>query len=357
MNNTELMKLGFTLPEKSEVKIPHIRTVNQQNKTPAIAKWFMAAWVVVPIIVSGLGIGATVRTMEQAIAQTPDVPLVEPEIVTPKTNNEPKVIKLTVNVSSPEDLKVKVGDVLGKNAVIADRDIERRRLISQKNGLFNSIASLNIESLPPLAPRPVAKPIKLPSISYDQEIAEINAAMLRTKAMENKVTLQQRKLDVLGTLEERDFPAAIALHEQQKLLEYQAELDRVKSDQILTEGKFEKAKNNRGYEEYRYSETIARFEQEQNQIRAGYDRSLAEFRKQEQERTFSVATLDGKMAEVETQLKTITTVRSPYNATIKRIRLAGQADNKLTYDLVLTVNSDRTDKASKTNTNKPDKNN
>lgn len=304
----------------------------------------VTAWVILPIIASGLGIGATVRNMERAIAvDQPTTPIVE---VAPRTS-EIRIVKLTVNVSTPEDLKVKVGETLRKNAVIADRDIERNRLVSQKNGLVNSIARLNISSIPPLAPRPVVKPIRLPDISYAEEVATINNAILKVKAIENKVSLQQRKIDVLGTLEERDFPAAVALHEQQILLNYQAELERAKSEQELAEGKFQKAKDNRGYEEYRYSESIARFEQEQNQIRASYDRSLAEFRKQEQERTFSIATLDGKMAEVETQLKTLTTVRSPYNATVKRVKLAGQSDNKLQYDLVLAVNgSDRPDKAS-----------
>jgi len=343
MNSSQLLSLGFTLPE------PQIRTVVEQRKTPTIAKWFMAAWVIVPIVVSGLGIGATVKTMEKAIAQTPDVPLVEPEvtersrseIVTPRTNNEPKILKLTVNVSSPEDLKVKTGELLRKEQVIADRDLERDRLVSQKKGLVNSIASLNIRSIPPLAPKPVAAPIKLPSISYAEEVATINTAILKTKEMEKKVSIQQRKIDILGTLDERDFPKAVAFHEQEKLVQIQAELDKAKSEQELAEGKLQGAKDRRAYEEYKYSETIAKFNQEQNQIKASYERSLAEYRKQEQERTFQIATLDGKMADLETQLKTLTTVRSPYNATVKRIKLAGQADNKLTYDLVLAINSDR----------------
>lgn len=329
MNNARLLELGFELPESEMCQ--------KYNEPLGLGKWLATAWVILPIIASGLGIGATVRTMEKAIAIDQSTPIVEPEQVTTRTSDV-KIIKLTVNVSSPEDLKVKQGDTLRKDAVIADRDIERSRLVSQKNGLVNSIARLNIPSIPPLAPRPVARPIKLPSISYSEEIAEINAALLRTKAIEDKVSLQQRKLDVLGTLDEKDFPPVVAIHEQQKLLQFQAELDRVKAEQELAEGKLQTAKNNRGYEEYKYSEAIARFEQEQNQIRAGYDRALAEFRKQEQERTFAIATLDGKMAEVENQLKTLTTVRSPYNAQVRRIKLVGQNDNKLTYDLVLTVN-------------------
>jgi len=250
-------------------------------------------------------------------------------------------LKLTVNVSSPEDLKVKTGELLRKEQVIADRDLERDRLVSQKKGLVNSIASLNIRSIPPLAPKPVAAPIKLPSISYAEEVATINTAILKTKEMEKKVSIQQRKIDILGTLDERDLPKAVTFHEQEKLVQIQAELDKAKSEQELAEGKLQGAKDRRAYEEYKYSETIAKFNQEQNQIKASYERSLAEYRKQEQERTFQIATLDGKMADLETQLKTLTTVRSPYNATVKRIKLAGQADNKLTYDLVLAINSDR----------------
>ena len=345
MNSSELLKLGFTLPE------PEIRTVIEERKTSEISKWFMAAWIVVPIVVSGMGIGATVRTMEQAIAQS-DVPIVEPEvtersqseIVTPRTTSEPKILKLTVNVSTPDDLKVKQGDELVKDTVIADRDLERNRLAVQKNGLVNSIARLNIESIPPLPPRPVAKPIRLPSITYAEELAQINNQLLRVKEAEEKISLQQRKIDVVGGLEESELPKAVIFHEQQKLVQLQAELEKVKSELQLSEGKYQGAKDRRAYEEYRYSETIARFEQEQNQIKASYERSLAEYRKQEQERTFQIATLDGKMAEVENQLKTLTTVRSPYNAVVKRIKLAGQADNRLTYDLVLAINSDRPDK-------------
>jgi len=329
MNKNEFVKLGFTLPE------PELK--------PRLYRWSMAAWIIIPILLSGLGIGATVRTMEVAIAQT-EVPIIKPEIVTPRTNNEPKILKLTVNVSSPEDLKVKTGDKLFKDKVIADRDLERNRLVVQKGSLVNSIASMNIESLPPLPPRPVAKPIKLPSITYAEELAQINNQLLRVKEAQEKISLQQRKIDVLAGLEEAELPKAVAFHEQQKLVQLQAELEKVKSELALSEGKYQSAKDRRAFDEYRYSETIAKFEQEQNQIKSSFERSLAEYQKQKQERTFQIATLNGKMADIDNQLKTLTTVRSPYNATVKRIRLAGQADNRLTYDLVLAINSDRPDK-------------
>ncbi|AFY74800.1 hypothetical protein Syn7502_02864 [Synechococcus sp. PCC 7502] len=332
MNNQQLLALGFELPEQQEIA--------KRYQPSRIGKWLATAWVILPIVASGFGIGSTVANMQKAIAQesTPPVVEVEPEIVTPRTS-DPRLLKLTVNVSSPEDLKVKQGDEVKKEQVVADRDKERDRLTVQKVALTNSIARLNIASIPPLAPKPVKVPIKLPSITYAEEIATINNQILKVKAAEEKVKLQQRKIDVLGTFDERDLPQAVLIHEQQKLIEYQADLDKAKSDQELAEGKYQAAKDRRAYDEYRYSETIAKFEQDQNQIAAQYQRSLAEYQKQEQERTFQIATLNGKMAEVETQLKTLTTVRSPYNAVVKRIKLAGQSDNKLQYDLVLAINS------------------
>jgi hypothetical protein len=328
MSKGELEILGFDLSDCAGCQ--NVATPRTSN----LKRWLAVAWVIAPVLLSGLGIGATVKHMEKAIAAS------TPTVITPPTINvssEPRVLKLQVTLSQPEDLKVKQGDVVKKDQVISDRTRERERLLVEKSSYNNSIERLQIAAIAPLPPRPVPKVLDLPAIAYAQEVADINHKILKVKEADEKVNLQQRKIDVLGTFDEKDLPASVGIHETQHLAKLQADAEQAKADQELAEGKFQKAKDDRAYLEYKHSETIAKYEQEQNTIQAAYQKAQAEFSKQEQERSFQLATLQGKRAEIETQLKDLSTVRSPYAGQIKRLKVASQSDNKLTVDLVLVV--------------------
>ena len=91
----------------------------------------------------------------------------------------PKRLNITVNISEPDDLKVKEGERVEKGEIIADRERERTRLQAQQKQLQLSLERLKAASItPPAAPQKVPPTTALPPISY----LEQEAAVEKTKS-------------------------------------------------------------------------------------------------------------------------------------------------------------------------------
>ncbi len=70
-------------------------------------------------------------TTNQVTAQLP-APLPEP---LQPNNAAPKRLKININITNPEDLKVKEGDLVKAGQILADKDRERKRLTGQRDKL------------------------------------------------------------------------------------------------------------------------------------------------------------------------------------------------------------------------------
>jgi energy-coupling factor transporter ATP-binding protein EcfA2 len=117
---------------------------------------------------------------------------------TPKL--EPRDIKISLTLSSPEDLKVKPGDKIVKGQTLSDRADDRSRLNARKKQLELTLAKLDLP-LPHLTPPKSIQPLsKLPPISYQEERANIKLKEQELSKADKAIANQQEKIKQLRAL-------------------------------------------------------------------------------------------------------------------------------------------------------------
>ncbi len=284
-----------------------------------------------------------------AIAQSENNKVTAPK----ESATQPRLLRLNLTLSDPKDLKVKQGDFLQEGAVISDRDDERKRLQAQKSDYLATIKRLSLESPKPIEPIAVRKPAQLPEQNFAEFESEVDLQRIKVEQAKNKVTLQQRKLDLMQTLDARDLPAGANEHEQEKFSQIKSDLAKEEALLQLQLGKFETAKSNRSLKEYDTEQANIRAALEANKTQLEYSKALAEWDKNEQERQYRISELKSKIALVDDKLKEISTVRAQYASEVKRVRFIKQTNNAIDVELLLYV-SDRTDKRIRSNSQRPE---
>lgn len=298
----------------------------------------------------GFWIGGKVP-LPNAIAQSETNKVTAPK----ELATQPRLLRINLTLSDPKDLKVKQGDFLQEGAVISDREDERKRLQAQRADYLTTIKRLSLEPAKPIEPLAVRKAPELPPQSFAEYESEVDFQRIKVEAAKNKVTLQQRKLDLMQTLDAKDLPAGANEHEQEKFAQIKADLAKEEALLQLQLGKFETAKANRSLKEYDSQEAAVRLALQQNQTQMEYQKALAEYNRSEQERQFRIADIQSKIAQVEDKLKEISTVRAQYASEVKRIRFIKQTNNEIDVELLLYI-SDRADRNIRTRNEAPKSN-
>lgn len=311
-------------------------------------------------------------------------------LVSPTNSNyitPSKTLKINLSVSSLSDLKVKEGSQISKGQIIADNDRDRKRLTLERQSIL--LARAKIEQ----TPAPVLKAKKvlqdLPSISYSEEESAINQAELKfTQAQRNyanalandpfinaranvdfakanveqayrAVELQQKKLEAVSGI--KGLPPEILTHETEKfkqirsewekaqamyqlkeaeynqgkeerenlLLSLQNAVEQAKAELELSQSKLRSAKETRNRLEYEYNLEIAKRDEEANK----QEISLSQ---QKLDREFKLSQLNQDLNAVDEKLNSIAVVRSPYNGTIKKIKVEGQQGNNINIVVYLS---------------------
>jgi hypothetical protein len=340
-----------------------------------------------------------VRMTHPALSGTPARKGFHPSTNTerPKPNPQKK-LKIEVEVSTPEDLKVKEGQTVKVNQLVADRSHERANLIGQLAQVKLSIERLRsapeVSTVPPTA----VKELKSlpPQASYVEEQAQVKGAEAQVKDLErkyqlaqniaiapvpetgrvrvvkqaigmakSKVTIQQQKIDAIGALTDAD--PAIKQHEMAKLkelqkvvtelevkLEPEEQLETVaKSNRVsqleavrleLSNGRREldlararlvTAQTKRKQLEFDYqvkqterTDQIARTELERVKL-------LETNKLTAHDREYQIGSLVLKKNAIERSIATLPTIRANHGGTIRRVKLLGQQNNMLKYEIVL----------------------
>jgi multidrug resistance efflux pump len=96
-------------------------------------------------------------------------------------------------------------------------------------------------------------------------------------------------------------------------------------------------RDQRAYTEYEASVTAARQAEEKNQAAQNYSRQLQEGEQQQRDRSFQLAQITAKIAEVDNQLSSLSVVTSAYSGVVRRIKIQGQTNNNLSVELTLAV--------------------
>ena len=236
----------------------------------------------------GFWIGGKVP-LPNAIAQSESNKVTAPR----ESVTQPRLLRINLTLSDPKDLKVKQGDFLQEGSVISDREDERKRLQAQRADYLTTIKRLSLEPAKPIEPLAVRKAPELPPQSFAEFESEVDFQRIKVEAAKNKVTLQQRKLDLMQTLDPKDLPPGANEHEQEKFVQIKADLAKEEALLQLQLGKFETAKANRSLKEYDSQEAAVRLALQQNQTQMEYQKALAEYNRSEQERQFRIADIRG----------------------------------------------------------------
>jgi hypothetical protein len=309
-----------------------------------------------------------------------------------------KRLKIQVDVTNPNDLKVKEGQRVAHNQLIADyRQPERIALKAELDRVNLSIEKL--KSAPKVTPIP---PVKVKEAkgsilpNYAQEEAEIAAAKtklvdiqrkyqlaqklsttplpetakirsltLAATEIETTIAKQQHKIDTLGTMDDIDQP--IQEHEATKLAKLKQSLPEAKTkiqeatatEQTLLaarlskieEIKLEFANAQRDLQVAQAKLTAAVEKHQQAQL----DRQIAAIDRQERvfktelervkqtevinlqnhDREYQLAQLQLKKTQLEQQIRGLTGVVAPFDGTVKRVKLLAQQGNVLRYEVGL----------------------
>jgi hypothetical protein len=215
----------------------------------------------------------------------------------------------------------------------------------------------------PLTPIPKPKPIpeisSLLPVSYAQEEAAIKLHKQKLKEAEQAIALQQKKIDSLTQLQaspshwskgggEMASPVSrssgdaegrgiegtgggniklILSHEQAKLKNLEAARQQAQIQLELAQSQLTTAKENRAYAEYQRQleqtrRAIALEQQHQAIASQESERSrlLAE-------REYSKVQIETQIQALDSQIEQLSTVRAPYEGTIKKIKWTGQSNN------------------------------
>ncbi len=254
---------------------------------------------------------------------------------------QPKLLRINLTLSDPKDLKVKQGDVLKVDAIISDREEERKRLTVQRGEYLATIKILSLPTTKPIEPLNIKKLPALPDASFQEIESNIDLQRIKVKSAQDRVTQQKQKIELIETLNARDLPAGTKEHESVKLSEFETALKGEEARLNVELGKFESEKSGRSLKQYELEQTEIRYALEKNRSLQEYGKAVADYDRTEQERVFRIAEMQSKIAIVDEKLKEISTVRAQYNSEVKRVRFVKQINNQIDVELLLYIVSDR----------------
>ena len=271
------------------VQIPVQRTKSQ---TPNYLNRAAAVGIIAATI---LGLGWVVTSEEelprQAIANPPSIQ----KTTTPperKTESiEPKSLKITLTVSSPEDIKVKPGDEIVKGQVIADRPEEQAALLAKKTQLEIAIkqATLGLAAPPPPAP----------NFEGQEKALRQSKAMIETQTLDPGFQFKDRWLQEIF------------------------ESEKIAQENQIKQRKLEKSAD--------IETSLAKLQE----AKAQYQQQLGQYQQQRERQRYELNSLQVQLAEVEGELQRVEAVRSPYSGKVKKVKVKGQTGNQLEVEVTV----------------------
>jgi multidrug efflux pump subunit AcrA (membrane-fusion protein) len=219
--------------------------------------------------------------------------------------SSPKRHQVTVNLVSPNDLKVKEGQRIKEGDVISDRTEARQQLEARKKQLEIAIAQLSL---------PMSQIASLPEPNFEQEEVALKKAKveleLATKVLSEAPELPFKQQWLNEDLRPEEIRRQAALKERQ-----------IKAA-IAVESSIA-----------RLSEAKTRYQQQQYQ----HSIQLATQQTNLQKQQYDMASLMSQLQEVETKLGELVAVRSPYSGRVRRIKILGQNERMITAEITLDI--------------------
>ncbi len=242
--------------------------------------------------------------------------------------NLPESIKVRVQISRREDLRVKVGQKLKAGDVIADRNKERDALEAQKRQAELSLERL--KNLMLLKTEELQKPI-MPDASFAEYEANIRRASVLIDAAKRNIELQKTRIEQIEKLPFPGDMSKITQHETARLELLKGELLEAESNLALERAKLETAKANRNYSEQKDALEINKAK-----ITIGEQRVTIETQ---------ITQLEAQITNLNASIIALSAVRAPFAGTVRKISWEGQTNDEIT--VVISVDVDDSDSRAK----------
>ncbi len=357
-------------------------SLNRPNLLPVKTWSYLAAAGIVVSLVGCEIIPFNNRPSENVAIASVTAPITPLTPIPERRKNrlEPRNIKIELTLSNPQDLKVKPGDKISAGQVLSDRVSERNRLQASQKQLQLSLLKLNLPLTPIPQPKPIPEIAELPPVSYAESEAAIKLKQQKLTEADRAIALQKEKIEQLRSLfstkaEEKRSGGArekissnsplhpctpaplhencspvqggvskhklILEHEQANLKNLETARQSAQIQLEVTRSKLTTAKEQRAYLEYqRQLEQTRRAIAIQQQHQA-LQHQESERERRRAEREYSQAQIEAKIQDIDYQIIQLSSVRAPYEGTIKKVKWTGQSDHHLTAVLTLSVTSDR----------------
>lgn len=230
------------------------------------------------IAIALLLVGCSQPQIENKDAE-PIVAVASPVVSRLPQGRHPRRFKLRLTLDRPEDLRVKVNDLVVKGQVVSQRSVVRARLMQERKHLHRQLNQHRYRSAHP---------------SYAVEQAEVEQARLKVKRA--KEAIAHFDTDSPWTDYARQI---LPLADSAQLGTLEAEFQEAKGELAIAVAKRQKAQQQR-------SEIVAQRSKWLSQVRT-----------------------------IEEQLNSIGVVRSPYSGVVKAIKWLGQIDQEIQVELTL----------------------
>jgi biotin carboxyl carrier protein len=225
--------------------------------------------------------------------------------------SSPKRHKVTVNLISPNDLKVKEGQRIKEGDVISDRTEARQQLEARKKQLENAISQMSLP-LNPIASLPEPN-LESEQIALKKAQFELSAA---TKAKDEYPGIQFKEAQLREVFEPEKVKELAKLKQRQLSASIGVEIALARLSEAKTR-----------YQQQQYQHSIQLAAQQTNLQKQQYD----------------VAALTSQLQDVETKLSELVAVRSPYSGRVRRVKILGQSERLITAEIILDIRYEKTD--------------
>jgi hypothetical protein len=238
----------------------------------------------------------------------------------PTGENLPESIKVRVQISRREDLRVKVGDQLKTGDIIADRTTERNALEAQKRQA--ELALERLKKLMILKTENLQKPI-MPDASFAEFEANIRRAQVLFEAAKRNIKLQESRIEEIKKLPFPGDMSKITQHETARLALLKGELLEAESNLALERAKLETAKANRSYAEQKDALEI-----QKAKITIGEQRVII---------VSNITQLEAQITNLNASIIALSAVHAPFAGTVKKISWEGQTNDEITVIISVDV--------------------
>jgi hypothetical protein len=275
--------------------------------------------------------GSACRGSQKASATQAPTPAHEEAAPAPQRSSLPRLLKMTVTIASPDDLRVKAGDVVAAGDVISDRRADRQRLTAQRTQLQIALRRLDEQGKAAAESMQLLERLnaEVKPASLAAEEAAIARAEAQVSAVNRKVEIQRERLSVLPSTI-TDVPGGIdanliRAHEEVRLSILADEERQARAEVNLARAKLQVAGESQHVDSRR------------REIDAARDASSARERIGQIE--IAAAQIKSQIAAIDERLAQLAAVRSPFAGRIERIHWEEGRDGQITVAVYLSVSA------------------